>query len=443
MLIGMALAPCHAVETPAQGHDQPGHGDTGALIYQQGRTRSGQASLGNGGSPAPATLFPCINCHGPGAGGAKETGVVAPDITWPQLAQPYRRDPDGGYPRAIYDRSLFQRALTTGINSDGEPLSANMPRYELDDAEITALIAYLRGITAQAERGVTPEAIHFWLRLPDNPDLAEAMSTTVHAFTGQLNARGGIYRRQLQLHEWSQEQAAESAFGIIDLRMLAQQETSAEHITLGIFAARGAGDDAYFLYEHPAGFEQLQQEIVTERGWTIIDAARTGVARIIERLNRQDTGEDRFTVLIHRSHSMPIEQLLNQLIDAGRHPGILTDTLSLSQMQTASIRHYPAPIYLLTPPGPESVSAAGQTRYSQLASQAGFSSDHLRPRLWSLALMQLLVTALEQSGKDLTADLFAEVLQRQVDLKTDFGPPLTYSARRRTGHSGGILMRIN
>ncbi len=34
-------------------------------------------------------------------------------------------------------------------------------------------------------------------------------------------------------------EARRRAFGIIDLRMLAQQETSAEHITLGIFAARG------------------------------------------------------------------------------------------------------------------------------------------------------------------------------------------------------------
>lgn len=413
--------------------------DTGADIYQRGITESGRALIGDRATPAPSTLFPCSNCHGERAAGSKESGITAPDITWGQLIQPYRKDLDGGRPRQAYDAGLFRRLLTDGMDSDGQSLTASMPRYVLSDSEINALIGYLQTIRTQNERGVTDDAIHFWLRLPYDPSLANAMSATVNAYISNLNQQGGIYRRQIQLHDFSAERAADSAFAIIDLRMLERQQSPSDHISLGIFESRDAGDNAYFLYPHPANSESMLQNLTVQTGWTILDADQNGMDELLH----EDPANDIYTVLIHRHKSMPIEQLLNDLDQRQRYPGVLTDTVSLSTEQRAAIDDHPAPVYLLTPPGRESVLSAGRRQYVQLARKTGLSGEYLQPRLWALTLMELLVATLEQSGKQLTEQQFIITLQSHVDLRTDFGPPLSYSATRRVGNDDAVVIQLN
>lgn len=422
----------------------PLQADTGQVIYQQGITESGIAIIGNRQSQAPATLFPCINCHGERAAGSKESGVSAPNITWNQLTQAYRKGLDGGQPRAAYTAISFKELLLKGRDSDGKSLSGSMPRYTLNDNEVNALIEYLKHIDQQNARGVSSDTINFWLRLPENPELAEAMSATVNAFINQLNSQGGIYRRQLRLVDFSPAEAEQSTFGIIDLRLLEQQSLDSDHITLGIFQARDAGENAYFLYPHPNSLETMRQAVATQRGWTMINADQNEFDQLLEQRAPTD---DRFMVLNHSNESIPIEQLLGKLQQSEHYPGILTDSLSLTATKRVAIENYPAPVYLLAPPGPESVSVAGQAYYLQLARQpdwqAGLSGEHLQARLWCLSLMKLLVTALEQSGKDLTEQIFAETLQSQVDLHTDFGPKLSYSATRRVGNSDPVLIPLN
>ncbi len=414
--------------------------DTGAQIYQKGISQSGSAFIGHQKSQAPSSLFPCINCHGQRGAGSKESGVSAPDVTWSQLTQAYRKDPDGGKPRAPYTRQSFKRLLLSGINSDGKSLSDSMPRYDLDDREVNALIEYLQNITLQRQRGITADTIHFWLRLPDNQPLADAMFNTVSSFIESVNEQGGIYRRQLRLQDFPADQAEKNAFGVIDLRLLEQQQNASDHISLGIFKSRGSGDNAYFLYPHPADLDTMQSKIAAQNNWRVLSA---GKAALDDLLAKRSADNDRFTILTHLNEQMPIEQLLSTLQQAQRYPRILLNSLSLSTTQHQAIQLYPAPVYVLTPPGPESVSAAGQTQYSQLASQAGWSNEQLRARLWSLALMRLLETVLEQSGKNISEQLFADTLQRQVDLQTDFGPMLSFSPTRRIGNSDAILIPLN
>ncbi len=412
--------------------------DTGTDIYQQGITESGQASIGAQQTTASASLFPCINCHGERAVGSKESGVAAPNITWWQLTQPYRKDLDGGRPRNPYDKRLLQRLLTQGIDSDGQSLAANMPRYDLNEIEIDALITYLQDIARQSVSGVSSDAIHLGLRLPDKTGLAESMTITVNALVDNINAAGGIYGRQLRLHALPQAPLAEPVFAVIDLSMSEHQSSMTDQVTLGIFESRGDSDFAYFLYPHPASYAQQQSTVAIERGWQVIDLVDESV---LNQLNQSSSADDRLIAILHRQQSIPLLQLLNRLKHLQRAPIILTD--SLSPTQPASIKNYPAPIYLLTPPGPESVSRAGQLEYAQLARQSGFSDGHLQPRLWALTLIKLLTTVLEQSGKHLSQQVFIETLQSQVDLATVFGPLLSYSANRRVGSNSMILVQIN
>ena len=60
--------------------------------------------------------------------------------------RPFRpaRHPERADDHAPYTAATLARAIRDGIDVDGKPLSVLMPRYALDDAEMAALIGYLK-----------------------------------------------------------------------------------------------------------------------------------------------------------------------------------------------------------------------------------------------------------------------------------------------------------
>ena len=119
---------------------------------------------------------------------------------------------------------------------------------------------------------------------------------------------------------------------------------------------------------------------------------------------------------------------------------MVIDNLYSAPQNQSALTDYPATVYGLSSPGPESVSNQGRVAYTRLAQEGHFSGQYLSARLWSLTLMRLLTTALQQTGKNVTQDIFNQVLQSQLDLQTDFGPLLTYTANRRIGNSSVRLV---
>lgn len=413
--------------------------DIGAAIYQRGETQSGKASIGNQENSAPSTLFPCVNCHGAHGEGSKESGIVAPDISWSQLGQAYRKDLDGGYARAAYNAESFKTAIVVGLNSDGGKLSDSMPRYQLNDAEVTALIGYLKQISRHAEHGVDEYAIHFRLRLPRDHALGDAIRQTVSTYVGTINEQGGIYRRQLVLHE-AEGEADQAVFGILDMRLEPSPAKVCEFTILTIFSTSESCGDEYFLYPHPDGFHKLIKPLIEAQGWASFPVRDLDIETILSQLQALPENQLRSLVLIHGRDGPPLAELLTALQGAGLHPRVVVDNLYSAPQNQSILSAYPAPVYGLGSPGPESVSVQGRVAYTRLAQEGNFSSQYLSARLWSLSLMRLLTGALQQTGRNVTQDKFNQVLQSQVDLQTDFGPLLTFTANRRIGNSSVRLV---
>lgn len=85
----------------------------------------------------------CAACHGSDGRG----GVVvmmgrleAPNITYEALTSEVA-DGDDHRP---YTDELIQRAITEGLEPDGERLSDNMPRWQMSSRDLDDLIAYLK-----------------------------------------------------------------------------------------------------------------------------------------------------------------------------------------------------------------------------------------------------------------------------------------------------------
>ena len=89
----------------------------------------------------------CAACHGKdGRGRTVKTAMGsfdAPDIRWSTLSS--TKDPKG-QPQTPFDQVSFARAVRDGLDSEGVLLDPTMPRWRLDDTEVSALLAYLRGL---------------------------------------------------------------------------------------------------------------------------------------------------------------------------------------------------------------------------------------------------------------------------------------------------------
>lgn len=96
----------------------------------------------------------CASCHGPDARGGLHTMMGmqvmdAPDIRWDTLASEGEEghgEEEEGHGADEYDLELLRLAVVEGEHPDGEPLSENMPRWNIDDEDLEDLADYLKTI---------------------------------------------------------------------------------------------------------------------------------------------------------------------------------------------------------------------------------------------------------------------------------------------------------
>jgi hypothetical protein len=214
----------------------------GEAIYRNGVLASGAplegqrergAGLG-GGLVTKGADAACVNCHlRSGLGSiSNDRRVSIPPVAGQYLFQPRNMkasDHDLPYvenvkaDREPYTDATLARAIREGIDSDGKPLGTLMPRFALDDADMSALIAYLKSLDRRKEPGVTDTVLHFaTIITPDaDPVKRRGMLDVLNRYIADKNAfpfsptphlrssGKGIYSKSLymanrhwQLHVW-------------------------------------------------------------------------------------------------------------------------------------------------------------------------------------------------------------------------------------------------
>jgi hypothetical protein len=156
-----------------------------------------------------------------------EGQIVIPPITARYLFNPgvlinsaHESQHSGPTPtgRGAYSDETLARAIREGIGPDGRELGYLMPRYNLDDATMASLIAYLKTLSSGSTPGVTTDTLHFATIITPDADpvkrqgmldvLQSFFATKNKYFRGQspplLSAWRMMYRvqRMWQLHVW-------------------------------------------------------------------------------------------------------------------------------------------------------------------------------------------------------------------------------------------------
>ncbi len=142
----------------------------GANLYLKGILSSGAEVTGTrgGGGSSSGEAVACVNCHRQSGMGTVEGDTVVPPITGRYLFKPgalFGREANYAErmtaTRVPYTDATLAKAIREGVDPNGRTLDYLMPRYKLDDATMSSLIAYLKGLSSAQVPGVEIDTLHF------------------------------------------------------------------------------------------------------------------------------------------------------------------------------------------------------------------------------------------------------------------------------------------
>lgn len=147
-VVGLAVVPTLVQRVGPAG----GFTSVGQRIYFTGADTAGQVPRrmggGNCGTAAGAT---CADCHGAdGRGGrvtpAEGVSFVAPDIRYATLTSAHS---DEGTTSPAWTDADIAAAIRDGTDPDGQPIAVSMPRWSMTDADMNAMIDYLKELSSR------------------------------------------------------------------------------------------------------------------------------------------------------------------------------------------------------------------------------------------------------------------------------------------------------
>ncbi|MEQ1880238.1 MAG: c-type cytochrome, partial [Burkholderiales bacterium] len=163
----------------------------GRRIYLEGKLSTGQPLTGR--VQDDVTLVgksaACAQCHQRSGLGTLEGGTLVRSISGPDLAH----TTTDSRQRPAYSDATLARALRDGVDSNGQPLSRLMPRYALQEADVGALAAYLKTLSAQISPGVSDKAIRFATIVTDDVPATrrQIMYDVLEAYFAEANGAQG------------------------------------------------------------------------------------------------------------------------------------------------------------------------------------------------------------------------------------------------------------
>jgi cytochrome c553 len=212
-LVLLALAiPAIAVqaETPAANSAEV---ELGRRIYMESVLPSGAPLKGKQADAieVEGPSIACTKCHRASGMGGLEGNIAVPPITGGFLFATDENRPtallDVRAPKNVtrahtpYTLESLGKAMREGVNVGGGKMSQLMPRYNLSDAEIKALSAYLQQLSAQLPPGVGEDTLNFATIVTPDVDAKQRdvmVSMMQHAFA-QRNASQQAYSGRMRM----------------------------------------------------------------------------------------------------------------------------------------------------------------------------------------------------------------------------------------------------
>jgi ABC-type branched-subunit amino acid transport system substrate-binding protein len=474
----------------------------GKAIYLRSESPSGkEITAVVGDLDVPASTVTCAGCHGMRAEGKTEGGVTAGNLTWANLVKPYGHTHPTGRKHGPFNESLFTRALMQGLDPDGNELVVAMPRYTMSAEDAADLIAYLKRIETERDPGLTETTIKVGTILPTKGALAEsgaAMRDVLTAYFEDLNSRGGIYNRKIELKmaETGVDATATAAnarrliedgqvFTIVgglsagadkELAALTQE---AEIPFIGpstLLPQLGFQTNRYIFYLLPGMAEQAralvnfsaqrqslatarvrivapENEIATTAAAAIEEQCKKAGCADVQKVTYARAGYDAASlarslkgadVVFFLGSNGEDVSFIREAAASGWTPNVfLLGTLAARDLHTAVPVSFKDKVFLAYPTVPTDVTPAGWAEFRALLEKYKLPMRHTAAQLSALAAAKILVDGLQRAGKDLSREKLIIALEGLYDYDTGVTPRMTFGPNRRVGAAGAYILGID
>jgi ABC-type branched-subunit amino acid transport system substrate-binding protein len=474
----------------------------GKAFYLRGESASGQEITAMMGEiDVPASTLTCAGCHGNKGEGITEGGVTAGNMTWAFLTKPYGHADDGGRKHPPFTESSFVRLMTAGLDPAGNKVAVAMPTYRMPQEDMANLIAYLKRIETDTDPGVTDTSIVLGTVLPEKAaltGLAQSMGDVLQAYFAEINSRGGIYNRKIELRVMH----GDSKLTVPNMRRLIDDDqvfAIVSGLTAGaedgvaalthekevpfigpstLLPQRGLPLNRYIFYLLPGLKEQGRALVKFAAKKNDVSKARVAIVAPDLEFNRnialavdeqmKKLRWNSVSTTYYARDRFSAEQFVNELnqkgvdtvffLGSGVEAGALlkeaqtvgwTPSLymlgSLVGKNVADVVSVKMKdkVFFAFPTVPADVSAAGASEYRGLLQRNKLNSTHAAAQAATIAAAKILVHALELCGKDLSRERLITTLEGLYEYDTGLLPKITFGPNRRIGALGAYVVTIN
>jgi ABC-type branched-subunit amino acid transport system substrate-binding protein len=476
----------------------------GKQIYLKGTSTNGREILAYIGDPPteiPGGAMACVNCHGRDGKGKAEGGIVPSNITWPALTKPYEIRQPSGRKHPPYTDKAVELALTRGYDPAGAKLLNIMPRYAMAREDLSDLLAYLKRLGEERERGVSETEITIGVVIPGDPKLAgigEAIKSVNTAFFEDLNAQGGIYNRKVtvkfietgrspadtvkNLNRSIEEQ---QIFALVNSFIAGADDGVAELMKqlqvpligpLTLQPQVNSSANPYVFYI--VGGTDAQARVLVDFATTESADAKTGVLivsqenilaesvrkAIIDECAKKACGDVEsvtyknqafnavtLTSDLRKANKNAVffmgagDQTLAFMREAdklGWHPLVLVPGSLGNEVFDAPLA-FKGRIFFSLPLSPSDQTTSGLNEYGTIAARYKLPQNHIATQLMVFSGAKILVEGLKRTGKDVTVDNLVESLETLSGFSTGLTPPVSYGPNRRVGANGGYVVGLD
>ena len=496
-LIVGAGAPAHASAlTPQE--------ESGRAIFQDGESSFGDvfgARLGMGTQVLPGAAVRCANCHGADGLGRPEGGVRPANITWSELAKPYGHVHETGRRHSAFDEASLRRALTEGVDPEGNPLDGAMPRFNITKRDFQALVAYLRKLETLRDPGVGADTVRIGTLLPSTGrfgELGRAVRGILRAYFDEVNGHGGVYGRRLELvvADYPEDRASARSelrklvlegevFALLspfvpgveeDLGLLANEAKIPVVGPLSLLGddphtvnryvfhlLSGIGELAEALAVHVASATQLKaqpavllhsesasgvavvdavEERLKAQGW--VELSRVGFdpglfdARALAQTLKARGARAVFLL----APGLDVSALAREAVESGNVPELLLPGPLAPRSVLDLPPAFEGRILLAYPTLPTDQKPDALRDYARLFQKDDLARSYQTSQVPAYSSAVLLVRMLEQIGRDLTREKLISVLESTHGFESGLLPALSFNSRRRVGAPGGYVVSV-
>jgi ABC-type branched-subunit amino acid transport system substrate-binding protein len=476
----------------------------GKQIYTNGASSSGapiDAIVSRGAAPIPASILPCTGCHGEDGKGRPEGGVEPPDITWSSLSAARGHDHSYGRTHPAFDGATLGRAITNGVDSGDNELGVAMPRYQMGDDDLQDLIAYLRKIEDDLDPGLFDDKIRIGTLFPDSGaagDQGQAMNQVLRSYFDDINVRGGINGRKIELVVGNYEQdplrAAWEARDFLDRQAvfamvsgylsgverpitaladelqiplvgpftpLPQDESSLQRYTfyltsglvqqasiLAVSRQAGTGESVTDLaIVHPRG--AVYDEVVRAVHRGIGGNAET-VFTLSYQLPHFDATDFAQTLqkenvrrVLFFGTTRDLQRLATEAADLGWSPELLLPGVYAS----GGLFEFPASfrgrLFVAYSTLPTDHTPRGVEQFEKLHEDHGLGYQHSKQQISAFVAAMVLAEGIKRAGRELTREKLVLELEGLTEFQPGLMPPLSYTRSRRIGALGGYVVELD